>query len=117
MSGGQGRYTHKPLVLDTSGNEGEGAGTLDEVVSGLGGLTIISSANGAGWVGFKGQPEQLPLSAPNRTRGPAHTFSGALSILSALTEPPSIRSGALPIWAARGWGGLTCGFHPRKGVL
>jgi hypothetical protein len=106
MLGGQGRYTRKPLVLDTSGDESEGAGMLDEVASGLKGLTIVSSANGVGWVGVKGRPERLPLLAPAQTRGTARTFSSSLSILSALTEPPSIHSGGPPIWAVGGWGGF-----------
>jgi hypothetical protein len=106
MLGGRGRYTRKPLVLDLSGDEAEGAGMLDEVASRLGGLTIISSANNVGWVGVKGRPEWLPLLAPAWTRGTAHTFSSSLLILSALTKPPSICSGGPPIWAVGCWGGF-----------
>jgi hypothetical protein len=114
MSGSQGWYTRKPLVLDTSGDEADGA---DKVASGLEGLTIVSSADDTGWVGVKGQPERPPLLAPARTHGAACTLSSSLSILSALTEPPSICLGAPLNRAAGMGGGLTRGFHLWKAVL
>ncbi len=79
---------------------------LDEVASGLRGLTIVFSANGTGWVRVQGQPEWLPLSAPARIRGTACTSSSLLLILLALTEPPSICSGGPPIQAVGGRGGV-----------
>jgi hypothetical protein len=117
MLGGQGRYTRKPLVLDTSGDEAEGAGTLDKVASGLEGLTVITSADGAGWVGVERQPERLPLLATARTRGMACTFSSSLLILSALTDLLLFAPAAPPFGQRVVGGGLTCGFHPRKAVF
>ncbi len=49
------------MVLDTSVDEADGAGTLvDEVASGLGGITIVSSADDVGWAGVKGRPKHPP---------------------------------------------------------
>jgi hypothetical protein len=105
MSGGRGQYTQKPLVLDTSVDEADEAGTLvDKAASRLGGLTIVSSADNVGWAGVEGQLEQLPLLAPAQTHGAACTLSSSLSILSALMEPPSICSGA-PLNQAAGMRG------------
>jgi len=73
------------------------------------GLAIVSAPDeeGSGWMGV--EPNLRPLSAPARGACIAtRSFSGALSVASSMTDPPTIRSviPALRSGSSQG-GGLT----------
>jgi hypothetical protein len=87
------RYYRQPFVLELPGDEGEeGArkeGLMDEVTSGLGGLTIVSAPDDMSWIGVGGQPACLPLSAPARACA-TRSFSSLLLVTSSMTELPPL---------------------------
>ena len=63
------------------------------VATSFDGLTIVSAPDeeGSGWMGV--EPTFRPMSAPARgARAAARSFSGALSVASSMTDPPTIRS-------------------------
>ena len=89
------RFSHAPLVLDGSDDKeaARDATLADEVTSGIGGLTILSSRNNASWVVAERPPR--PQSAPAWAGGGRtsfrSSFPGSVSVASsALTDAPSL---------------------------
>ena len=106
MSGNHGSRRHTPFVLDGTGGAADGldelnsrrsvdqvSGAMDNIVGSFDGLTIVSPPDeeGSGWMGV--EPTVCPMSAPARgTRAATRSFSGALSVASSMTDPPTICS-------------------------
>jgi hypothetical protein len=92
------RFQCLPLDLDSIDNKADTAEdlgvTMDEVTSGLRGVTIISAPEDSSWLGIgrapSSIPSQLPQSNPAWVCAPScSVFSGSLSIAtSVLMEPP-----------------------------
>ncbi len=81
-------YQRKSFVLDGTNDEEDVAeargGSSDKVVSGFGGLTIVSAPDDTSWLGVRGIPLGFPTRLPQATppRGSAtlrSTLSGSLS--------------------------------------
>ena len=112
MSDNRGSRRRTPFVLDGTGGAADGlddqvGGAMDSIVGNFDGLTIVSAPDdeGSGWMGV--EPILRPLSAPARgARIATRSFSGALSVASSMTEPPTIRSAvpALRSGSSRGGG-------------
>ncbi len=114
MSGGH--FCRDPFVLDAPGDDDDMAeflgGITDELSSGLGSLTIVSSID-EGWLGVGGILACFPQpqSAPVWVRAPtARSFSSALLVASSMMEPPTLWT-SLPAGGAGGdlrGGGVSC---------
>jgi hypothetical protein len=91
---GMARGRCQPFRLDSPGDgAGDGLDAMaDEVTSELGGLTIVSAAGDASWLGVEGPVSWPPPAAPSQARPTARSVSGTLSVASSMTEPPSLRS-------------------------
>jgi hypothetical protein len=100
---GTARGRCQPFRLDSPGNGGgDGLDAMaDEVTSKLGGLTIVSAAGDASWLGVEGPVSRPPPAAPLRARPTARSVSGTLSVASSMTEPPLLRS-VIPAGGAGG---------------
>ena len=98
MSDNRGSRRRTPFVLDGTRGAADGlddqvGGAMDSIVGNFDGLTIVSAPDdeGSGWMGV--EPILRPLSAPARgARIATRSFSGALSVASSMTEPPTIRT-------------------------
>ena len=113
MSGHRGSGRRTPFVLAGTGGAADGLvdqleGATDDIEGSFAGLTIVSAPDdeGSGWMGV--EPHVRPQSAPVRgMRSTTRSFSGALSVASSMTDPPTIRS-AVPAsrsGSSRGGGG------------
>jgi hypothetical protein len=110
---GMARGCRHSFCLDSPGNGGgDGLNTMaDEVTSELGGLTIVSAAGDASWLGVEGPVSRPPAAAPSRARPTARSVSGTLSVASSMTEPPSLQ---YVIPAGGAGGGRGGGFGRRQ---
>ena len=111
MSDNRGSRRRTPFVLDGTGGAADGlddqvGGEMDNIVCNFDGLMIISAPDdeGSGWMGV--EPTLRPMSAPARgARIATRSFSGAFSVASSMTDPPTICSVVPASRSGSSWGG------------
>ncbi len=106
MSGS--RYHHQPFVLDSSAAEEGARDSADEVASGFGGLTIVSSQENSSWLGVGELLASPPQPMLTRTWLAMRSFASWLSMTLLVSEPPSSLFRRSCCWGREwSWGGTS----------